>query len=58
MGCKWNGMEHSGTNSIIYHPILQFHIPPDLGGIQWNEICVLKYCYSTLILFVSSSTQI
>lgn len=57
MGCTWNGMECNGTNSILYHSILQFLIPPNLGGIQWNEICVLKFYYSTLLLFASSSTQ-
>jgi hypothetical protein len=33
---QWNGMEPNGTNSILYHSILQFFIPSNLGCIQWN----------------------
>jgi hypothetical protein len=33
---EWSGVEHNGTHSIPFHPILQFFIPPNLGCIQWN----------------------
>jgi len=68
MRCKWNEMEQNGINSILYHSILFFFLNKytiqslyfsfhQFGGIQWNETYVLKFYYSTIILFASSSTQ-
>ena len=51
---EWNGTQWNQFHSI---PLNQFLIPPNLGGIQCNETCLLKFYYSTLILFASSSTQ-
>jgi hypothetical protein len=28
---EWSGMEHNGTYSISYHPILLFFFPSNLG---------------------------
>ena len=64
-GMKWNRMESIPFYTIqsfffllnkytIQSLYFSFH---QFGGIQWNETYVLKFYYSTIILFASSSTQ-
>jgi len=34
---EWSVMEYDGIHSIPFHHLLLFFIPPNLGGVQWNE---------------------
>jgi len=52
---EWNGTQWNQLHSIQFNPSISHS--PNLGGIQLNETCVLKFYYSTLILLASSSAQ-